>query len=444
MNNFTLAAVFCISISFAAPSAADAPERLRVIIETDAGGDPDDEQSLVRFLLYANEWDIEGIIANRPVARERENLNRERTGFGIVQRLVRAYQQCYPALAQHDPRYPAPATLLSKTVAGYNDRDDAVQLIIRAVDKPDPRPIWYSDWGTDQGGATNNLRRALDRILRERGQVGYANFKNRLRLSSGNNFGEHTTRIPPAFQIWVNTFQPEIDRRRWYHRFSALTARAGGFDLVRDVLTEHGPLGALYPTNTTHWQKEGDSMTFLYLAPTGMNDPNHPGWGSWAGRYGLNENFPGKNYFWANQIDVWNGTTNRDNTLARWAEHLQNDFRARLDWCVKDFGQANHPPNVRVRGPARETVHPGEIVKFNAVESSDPDGNQLRFDWIVYPRPIGFDGAIEIKNADTATATMIAPRVASPTLVHLLAIVTDNGSPPLTRYGRAFVTVKPL
>jgi CubicO group peptidase (beta-lactamase class C family) len=49
--------------------AAQEP-RLRVIVETDAGGDPDDEQSLVRFLVYTNEWDVEGIIANRPRARD--------------------------------------------------------------------------------------------------------------------------------------------------------------------------------------------------------------------------------------------------------------------------------------------------------------------------------------------------------------------------------------
>ena len=47
----------------------EAEPRLRVIVETDAGGDPDDEQSLVRFLLYANEWDVEGIICNRSTAR---------------------------------------------------------------------------------------------------------------------------------------------------------------------------------------------------------------------------------------------------------------------------------------------------------------------------------------------------------------------------------------
>ena len=61
-----------LALLFAATGTAAEP-RLRVIVETDAGGDPDDEQSLVRFLVYANEFDIEGIIANRAVAREREN-----------------------------------------------------------------------------------------------------------------------------------------------------------------------------------------------------------------------------------------------------------------------------------------------------------------------------------------------------------------------------------
>src|SRR5262245_21506616 len=94
---------------------ATAHERLRVVIETDAGGDPDDEQSLVRFLLYSNEWDVEGIIADRPKARDQENLNPERTGLGIVQRLVKAYGECYPALVKHDQRYPKPEVILKRT-----------------------------------------------------------------------------------------------------------------------------------------------------------------------------------------------------------------------------------------------------------------------------------------------------------------------------------------
>jgi hypothetical protein len=126
-------------------------------------------------------------------------------------------------------------------------------------------------------------------VHRDRGPTGYAKFKSRFRLSSADRFGEHTLR-KPAWPIWIDTFRPELEGKRWYHRFAALTAKAGGFDVRRDVLTGHGPLGALYPTNTgLSPQKEGDTMCFLYLVPTGMNDPWQPGWGSWAGRYGLND-----------------------------------------------------------------------------------------------------------------------------------------------------------
>jgi Cellulose-binding Sde182, nucleoside hydrolase-like domain/Cellulose-binding protein Sde0182, C-terminal domain len=424
-----------------------APDRLRLIIETDAGGDPDDEQSLVRFLLYVTEWDIEGIIANRLNVRNRENANPERTGVGIVRRLLRAYGECHPNLVLHDPRYPKLDQLWERTVAGYDNTQEAVHRIIETVDRPDPRPVWYSDWGTDNGAATNNLKRALDRVLRERGPRGYATFKNRLRLSSADKFGQHTSRIQPAFALWVDTFRPELNGRRWYHRFSAVTARAGGFDLVRDVLTGHGSLGALYPTNTTHWGKEGDSMTFLYLVPTGMNDPNEPRWGSWAGRYGLNTNFPGCGYFWANEEDASNGATNRDNTLARWAVALQNDFRARLDWCVKPYAEANHAPRVVVNGPVsgdivRVVPNAGTELRLDASLSLDPDGNQLRFDWFLYPEAGDYTRAVQIRESNSSAATVQIPHDAAGKTIHVLVAVTDDGVPALTRYHRVIITPK--
>src|ERR671936_635340 len=92
-----------LSLWFATGLAQD---RLRLIIETDAGGDPDDEQSLVRFLLYSNEWDVEGIICTLAKARDKENLNPERTGLGIVRRQLKAYGACHPNLVKHDRRYP--------------------------------------------------------------------------------------------------------------------------------------------------------------------------------------------------------------------------------------------------------------------------------------------------------------------------------------------------
>src|SRR3954470_6228004 len=100
------ASLLCVLCVFAAAAFAAEPARLRLIVETDAGGDPDDEQSLVRFLLYANEWDVEGIIANRPKARDGENKNPVRDGLGIVRRQLAAYGEVQPKLILHDTRYP--------------------------------------------------------------------------------------------------------------------------------------------------------------------------------------------------------------------------------------------------------------------------------------------------------------------------------------------------
>jgi hypothetical protein len=419
-------------------------DRPRIIIETDAGGDPDDEQSLVRLLLYANDFDVEGIIANRAHAREGENLNPERTGLGIIRRMIGAYGACYPKLSQHDRRYPPAEQLLARTVRGYVDDEEGVELVLRAVDKDDPRPVWFCNWGTDNGSAASCLTRALDRVLAERGAEGYAKFKGRLRLASADKFGDHTTKIQPPFPLWVDTFRPEVNRQRWYHRFSALTATAGGFDIERDVRTGHGPLGALYPTNTTHKQKEGDSGTFVYLIPNGLNAPEHPTWGGWAGRYGPMDGFEGKPYYWANQVDTWHGTTNRENTLARWAEHLQHDFAARMDWCVRDHDDANHPPQVNLAGEHLRKARPGQQVTLDATATSDPDGDRLTFAWIVYPEASGYTGPLPMSaDKDQARATFVVPNPDKDGSLHLVLVATDDGAPSLTRYARVILQIEP-
>ena len=132
-TNWTnIARVWIVAAGLPAAMAVsvDSTDRLRVILETDAGGDPDDEQSLVRFLLYANEWDTEGIIANRPQARAGENQNPQRTGLSIVRRQLTAYGQRWTNLVRHDMRYPPLGYLWPRTVAGYDNTSDAVNLII--------------------------------------------------------------------------------------------------------------------------------------------------------------------------------------------------------------------------------------------------------------------------------------------------------------------------
>ncbi len=422
-------------------------EKIRIIIETDAGGDPDDEQSLVRFLLYANVFDIEGIIANRKVARPRENKNPVRDGLGIVRAMVNAYGQCYPNLLLHDKGYPSPEYLMKCTVPGYDDTDDGVDLIINSVDAPDHRPVWFCNWGTDDGSSPSCMRRALDIILKDRGQEGYARFKNRIRLSSADKFGDHTTVINPPFPLWVDTWRPPVENKRWYHRFSTITAKAGGFDIERDVRNGHGPLGSLYPLNTNYPQKEGDTMSFLYLVPTGMNDPYQPGWGSWVGRYGLNrEEHADKNYYWANQSDTWNGATNRDNMLARWAEAFQNDFRVRMDWCVKKADEANHHPVAILNGHRSGIIYietkPGREIRLNAGKSYDPDGNDLSPKWFIYGEAGTYMKEIALSSNNSFKTSFIAPEVEKPETIHLIFELKNSGIPTLYSYRRIIVTIK--
>ena len=55
--------------------------------------------------------------------------------------------------------------------------------------------------------------------------------------------------------------------------------------LARNIQQGHGPLGAVYPDIA--YGLEGDTPSFLSLIPNGLNDPEHPNYGGWGGRYEL-------------------------------------------------------------------------------------------------------------------------------------------------------------
>jgi hypothetical protein len=59
----------------------------RVLVLTDISNEPDDEESLVRFLLYSNEFDVEGLVATTSV------WLRDRIRPDIIRETVEAYGQ---------------------------------------------------------------------------------------------------------------------------------------------------------------------------------------------------------------------------------------------------------------------------------------------------------------------------------------------------------------
>jgi hypothetical protein len=176
-----------------------------------------------------------------------------------------------------------------------------------------------------------------------------------------------------------------------------------------------------------------------------MNDPMQPAWGSWAGRYGLNENEKPRRYYWANQQDEWDGTTHRDNTLKRWAVHLQNDFRTRLNWCVAGPKKANHAPVPHCQSDGSGKIlfvnaHAGAPLALSAAGTTDPDGDRLSYRWYVYPEAGAYAGKATITDATSPKATLNVPADAAGRTIHVILEVTDDGEPPLMRYRRIVVT----
>ncbi len=407
------------------------PSKLRVVIETDApGGDPDDEGSLVRFFLYLNEWDVEGLIGTRAAKHSRLNVS----GKERILQYINDYEAAYSNLKVHAPDYPTPEYLRGITkqcFQGSEGRDH----VISVINRDDPRPVWYLNWGTnEEDDKPTALREALDYVKETRTEAEYQRFAHKIRyveVYKDNNLGPHRTNLG----FYMDTFYPDMDGGRWYHRWRPLTQHAGGFDVDRDIKNNHGPLCANYTI-----QKEGDTPTFMHLIPNGLNVPMHPDWGGWSGRYAFNDEL---GLWWCNQRDTWQGTTNRDNTLKHWAVHIQNDFKARADWCVAEtFEKANHPPAPCLQGSfSQDTVQGfnalvGTELKLSASGSIDPDGDELTYHWTYYAEAGSYSGPVDLKT-EGQSCTVLIPKDALGKTIHIILEVTDNGTPALTRYRRA-------
>ena len=132
----------------------------------------------------------------------------------------------------------------------------------------------------------------------------------------------------------------------------------------------------------------------------------------------------------------------RMSSVYRWRPAFQADFAARLDWCVKPYAEANHPPVVRIAGDRERKVKAGDVVSLDAGGTTDPDGDGLDFSWSVYPATPDVSRKVVIEGRDTRNPrVVIAPELAGKTIPILLS-VTDRGEPRLTRYGRVLIKVE--
>jgi len=207
---------------------------------------------------------------------------------------------------------------------------------------------------------------------------------------------------------------------------------------------------------------EGDTPTFLYLIGNGLGNPERPDWGSWGGRYEYytpptKKCFlePETRPFWSDAADEVLGVdgnwhTSNKATIWRWRSAFQNDFAARMDWTIKPYAEANHPPVVKLGHPAERTAKRGERIELSAEGTFDPDGDALTFHWFYYDEAGTFTTSsartgnpVAIQDADQPHAWFTVPDsgVLRNGTMHIILAVTDSGTPALTRYRRVIVNV---
>ena len=166
-------------------------EKPRVIVTCDP--ELDDNNSLIRYLLFSTDFDTEGLIyassqfhwkgdgkggtqyiPGREYARPGRDLGpqthwRWAEGERFIDTDVEAYAEVYPNLIKHNPDYPAPEYLKSIIREGNVEFEGDIShdtpgsdLIKQVLLDDDPRPVFIQVWGGPSTGA-----RALKSIEEE-------------------------------------------------------------------------------------------------------------------------------------------------------------------------------------------------------------------------------------------------------------------------------------
>ncbi|MDW5288122.1 nucleoside hydrolase-like domain-containing protein [Formosa sp. PL04] len=465
--------------------------RQRLIILADMGHDPDDEQQIVHLLMGSYKFDLEGLITvtgrffRKNPTETVKDLRPE-----LFYEIIEGYEKVYPNLKLHADGWKTPEYLKSIVANGQagNGMQDVGEgratagsnLIINSVLKNDDRPLTII-----ANAGTNTLAQALYDYRTSHTKKELDAFVSKLRVFDNGGQDECGAWIcqqfPEIFWIRSNyqtrcfggpannelgpiTWQPYEYSPKGQHNWAN-----------ENIQTNHGALGALYPDrnvdNTFHFLEGGGAIPWMGALVPGLSDISNPWWGGWSGRYSMEKikNVPGYSivvpdelqYYpysaftdgdgvsdkWLNPEDgiMYDG---KYTAVWRWRQAMWNDLKCRMDWCVEPFKNANHPPVVAINGNTEEKIHmmdvqAGETIYVDASASSDPDNDQLDFNWWIYKEAGTYNEEISLPNFNNPNIYLKVPENASGKSIHLILEVKDNNKiSSMYSYRRIVYSVK--
>ena len=297
-----------------------AQQRSRIIISSDIGGsDEDDIQSMIHFLVYADCFDTEGLIASPPGKGRASD----------ILRIVDLYARDYASLLTYSETYPSPDRLrsLSKQGAtepapeqGFSTSTRGSQWLIQCAQRPDPRPLYVLVWG-----AVTDVAQALhdDPSIKQKIRVHFiASWNERQDPCAFRYIDQHHS------DTWF--IHNDTTFRGWYMG-GQQDGDLGNRSFVSQHAWGHGALGARFAQLKGGSIKMGDTPTVAYLL-RGM--PDEPTGESWGGSFVRR---PGRPHWWVANPNPALAHADRAGagTVNKWRVQYLRDFQRRLDRCQK-------------------------------------------------------------------------------------------------------------
>lgn len=471
----------------------------RTIVTTD--GEVDDVDTFIRMLLYANEFDLVGLVysssqwhykgdgkgtrftSEMPGTAKRygERTELRWPGTDWMPIYIDKYAQVYPNLIKHADGYPTPDHLRSLVRLGnidfegeMNQDTEGSELIKKILLDSDPRPVYLQIWG-----GTNTVARALKSIDDQyRNTPDWPKISKKVAdkaiiyavLDQDATYQNYIAPNWPDIRVLYNADQFWNFAYPWPQVVPApLQAYLNGNWFAKNIKFGHGPLMASYylwgdgrqlPGDPEHTHgsmqetkkagrsqydfiSEGDSPAYFYLLDVGLRSMEDVSYGGWGGRMVQSATNP-RRWEDGKHVTDYNPYTKKYDAAypqTRWINVLQNDFAARANWCVMDSKRANHAPVVTLNHSPDLRVKPGQTVQLSG-SAIDPDGNALSYHWWQYEEVDTYEGKIKIQNPDKRKASFTVPNDAPVgKTIHIILEVTDAGTPRLTRYQRVIAQI---
>jgi len=465
-------AILFFTLLFSIVAHSQGTKKQRVLVLSDIEADPDDTESMVRFLTYCNQWDVEGLIATTSIHQK------QRVAPESILKVIDAYGKVQPNLIKNEQGYPTADILRAKVkkglavygMEGVGDGKDSEgsDWLVKVLEKPDDRPLWITVWG-----GPNTLAQALWKISKTKSAADAEKIYKKVRVYTISDQDDSGPWIRKTFPSIFYIVTPGYNYTKATWLGMAFPAPGANQEVVsadwlaKNIQQGHGPLGAVYPD--VAYGMEGDTPSFLNLIENGLDDAEHPNYGGWGGRYesylpefedsntGMfkRENWPKDQpetrAIWTNADDSIVSTVDKKSyvgnreTIWRWRTDFQNDFAARMLWTTKSFAECNHPPVVRLAHSDHFTVKSGQLFHLSAGGTTDPDGDSMSYLWFQYREAGTYKGNVSFRPyaSNLYDVPVTAPKVDSVQTIHFILRVTDKGTPAISRYKRVIVTVTP-